>query len=155
MSTQPIFAPRSGWGVRARRLPWLALVVLCGFLGQVMLQPNWHDTGDAAESMTPIVILALAYVGKAALSLGPGARRLFWGLVLLELACYLALWLPWAFGSAWTRDPNAVLGARYGLDHIRNLWAPATPLGALMLAAGLGASSVLLWRALGQPVWRR
>jgi hypothetical protein len=142
-----------------RRPPWLALVVLCGFFGQVMLQPNWHDTGDAAESMTPIVVLGLAYVAREALRLGPGARRLFFGLVLAELGWYLGLWLWWAFGSAWTRDPNAVLGSRYGLDHIRHLWEPATPLGALLLTASVGISVVLLWRALtcaaGQPVWRR
>lgn len=138
-----------------RRPPWLAVVVLCGFFGQVMLQPNWHDTGDAAESMTPIVILGLAYVAREARRLGPRARRLFFGLVLAELAVYLGLWLWWAFGSTWTRDVNAVLGARYGLDHIRNLWGPATPLGALLLIAGLGVSVVLLWRALGQPVCRR
>jgi hypothetical protein len=124
-----------------------------------MLQPNWHDTGDAAESMTPIVVLGLAYVAREALTLGTVARRVFFGLVLAELAAYLGLWLWWAFGSAWTRDPNAVLGARYGLDHIRNLWGPATPLGAALLIAGFGASAVLLWRALshpaGQPVCRR
>ena len=138
-----------------RRLPWLAVVILCGFFGQVMLQPNWHDTGDAAESMTPIVVLGLAYVAREALRLGPIARRLFFGLVLSELAVYLGLWLWWAFGSAWTRDVNAVLGARYGLDHIRNLWGPAVPLGAMLLIAGLAVSAVLLWRALGQPVCRR
>jgi len=146
-----------------RRPPWLALVVLGGFIGQVMLQPNWHDTGDAAESMTPIVVLGVAYVAREALKLGTVARRLFFGLVLVELGAYLGLWLWWAFGSAWTRDPNAVLGSRYGLDHIRNLWGPATPLGAALLIAGLGVSAVLLWRALArpaccgkdQPVWRR
>ena len=138
-----------------RRLPWLALVVLCGFFGQVMLQPNWHDTGDAAESMTPIVILGLAYVAREALRLGPGARRLFFGLVLAELGAYLGLWLWWAFGSAWTRDANAVLATRYGLEHIRNLWGLATPLGAVLLTVGLGGSAVLLWRALAQPVCRR
>ena len=73
--------------------------------GQVMLQPNWHDTGDAAESMTPIVVLGLAYVAAGVLRLGPGARRLFFILVLAELAAYLGLWLWWAFGPAWTRDP--------------------------------------------------
>ena len=131
--------------------------MLCGFLGQVMLQPNWHDTGDAAESMTPIVVLGLAYVAREALRLGPRARRLFFGLVLAELAAYLGLWLWWAFGSAWTRDPNAVLASRYGLEHIRNLWAPATPLGAALLIAGLGASALLLWRRAParQPVCRR
>ena len=65
------FAPRSGPMVGnhpslLRRPPWLALVVLCGFFGQVMLQPNWHDTGDAADSMTPIVVLGLAYVAREA-----------------------------------------------------------------------------------------
>jgi hypothetical protein len=141
-----------------RRPPWLAMVVLCGFFGQVMLQPNWHDTGDAAESMTPIVILALAYVAREALRLGLGARRVFFGLVLAELGMYLGLWLWWAFGSAWTRDPNAVLASRYGLDHLRGLWGPALPLGAVLLTVGLGGSAALLWRSLmspGQPVWRR
>jgi hypothetical protein len=139
-----------------RRPPWLVIVVLCGFFGQVMLQPNWHDTGDAADSMTPIVVLGLAYVAREALRLGPGARRLFFGLVLAELACYLWLWLWWAFSPAWTRDLNAVLGSRYGLEHLRALWGPATPLGALLLTAGLGASAALLWRALApHPVWRR
>ena len=138
-----------------RRPPWLALVVLGGFFGQVMLQPNWHDTGDAADSMTPIVVLALAYVAREALRLGPIARWTFFGLVMAELACYLGLWLWWGFGSAWTRDVNAILGSRYGLDHIRNIWEPATPLGAALLIFGLGTSAVLLWRALGQPVCRR
>jgi hypothetical protein len=141
--------------LQGRGLPWLALVVLCGFFGQVMLQPNWHDTGDAAESMTPIVVLGLAYVAREALRLGPAARRLFYVLVLAESAAYLGLWLWWAFGSAWTRDANAVLAVRYGLEHIRNLWGPATPLGAVLLFAGLGASALLLWRALNQPVCRR
>src|SRR6185295_3072346 len=59
------------------RLPWLALVVLGGFLGQVMLQPNWHDDGAATESMTPIVVLGLAYVAREVGRLGPGARRVF------------------------------------------------------------------------------
>ena len=131
-----------------RRPPWLPLVVACGFLGQVMLQPNWHDTGDAAESMTPIVVLGLAYVAREALRLGAGARRVFVGLVLVELAIYLGLWLTWAFGAAWTRDPNAVLASRYGLAHLRGLWEPAVPLGALLLATGLTASTVVLWRAL-------
>jgi hypothetical protein len=134
------------------------MVALCGFLGQVLLQPNWHDTGDAAESMTPIVILGLAYVVRAALGLGPGARRLFVGLVLAELGIYLGLWLWWAFSPAWTRDPNTVLATRYGLDHVRALWRPAVPLGALLLATGLGGSALLLWRSLDvsrQPVARR
>jgi hypothetical protein len=113
-----------------------------------MLQPNWHDTGDAAESMTPIVVLGLAYVARAALCLGPGARRLFVGLVLAELGIYLGLWLWWAFGAAWTRDPNTVLASRYGLDHLRTLWRPAVPLGALLLGTGLGGSALLLWRSL-------
>ena len=138
-----------------RRPPWLALVVLCGFFGQVMLQPNWHDTGDAAESMTPIVILGLAYLTREALRLRPGARRLFFSLVLVDLGWYLGLWLWWAFGSAWTRDVNAVVGSRYGLDHLRLLWEPALPLGAALLIAGLGASAALLWRALAQPVCLR
>jgi hypothetical protein len=131
-----------------RRPPWLAIVVLCGFFGQIMLQPNWHDTGDAADSMTPIVVLGLAYVAREAQCLGPVARRLFFGLVLAELACYLALWLWWAFSPAWTHDPNAVLGSRYGLDHLRMIWGPATPIGALLLTAGLATSTALLWRAL-------
>jgi hypothetical protein len=145
-----------------RRPPWLAIVALCGFFGQVMLQPNWHESGDAAESMTPIVILGLAYVARESLRLGTAGRRLFFGLVVAELACYLGLWIWWAFGGAWTRDLNAVLGSRYGLDHIRHLWEPAVPVGAVLLAAGLGTSAVLLWRALhgaqakaGQPVWRK
>jgi hypothetical protein len=132
-----------------RRPPWLAIVALCGFFGQVMLQPNWHESGDAAESMTPIVILGLAYAAREALRLGPGGRRLFFGLVLAELACYLGLWIWWAFGGAWTRDLNAVLGSRYGLDHIRHLWEPAVLIGAVLLAAGLGTSAVLLCHALG------
>jgi hypothetical protein len=131
-----------------RRPPWLMTVVLCGFFGQVMLQPNWHDTGDAADSMTPIVVLGLAYVAREAQSLGPVARRLFFGLVLAELACYLGLWLWWALSPAWTHDPNAVLGSRYGLEHLRMIWGPATTVGALLLTAGLGTSAVLLWRAL-------
>jgi len=134
-----------------RRPPWLALVVLGGFFGQVMLQPNWHDTGDAAESMTPIVVLGLAYVARETGRLGPAARRLFFGLVLAELAVYLVLWLTWAFSSAWTRDPNAVLASRYGLDHIRGLWGPAVLIGGVLLASGLSASAVLLWRALTDP----
>src|SRR5262249_14964244 len=141
-----------------RRPPWLALVAICGFLGQVMLQPNWHDTGDAAESMTPIVVLGLAYVARTALRLGPGARGVFFGLVLTELAIYLGLWLWWAFGPAWTRDPNTVLAARYGLDHVRALWRPAVPLGVALLAVGLAGSVALLWRALalrGPPVARK
>jgi hypothetical protein len=151
-------APRLAPARLLRRPPWLALVVICGFLGQAMLQPNWHDTGDAAESMTPIVILGLAYVARTALWLGPNARRVFFGLVLAELAVYLGLWLWWAFGPAWTRDPNTVLASRYGLDHLRELWRPAVPLGALLLVAGLGGSALLLWRSLGlsgQPVARR
>jgi len=139
---------RTGSGRSRRRLPWLPLVILCGFLGQVMLQPNWHDTGDAAESMTPIVVLGLACVSREALRLGLGARRLFFGLVLAELALYLALWLTWAFGVTWTRDPNAVLASRYGLAHLRGLWEPAVPLGALLLTVGACGSAALLWRAL-------
>jgi hypothetical protein len=131
-----------------RRPPWLALVALCGFLGQTMLQPNWHDTGDAAESMTPVVVLGLAYVAREAVRLGPGARRLFFGLVLAEPAVYLGLWLWWAFGPAWPRDPNAVLATRYGLAHLRGLWGPAVPLGTALLAIGLGGSALLLWHAL-------
>ena len=148
----------AGASALLRRPPWLAMVALCGFLGQVMLQPNWHDTGDAAESMTPIVILGLAYVARAALGLTPTARRVFLGLVLAELAIYLGLWLWWAFSPAWTRDPNTVLATRYGLDHLRTLWRPAVPLGALLLAAGLGGSALVLRRSLGgsgQPVARR
>jgi hypothetical protein len=133
------------------RPPWLALVVLCGFLGQVMLQPNWHDTGDAAESMTPIVVLGLAYVAREAGWLGPVARRVYFGLVLAELGFYLALWLWWAFSSAWTRDPNAVLASRYGLVHMRSVWGPAVALGGVLLAGGVGTSAYLLWRALGLP----
>jgi hypothetical protein len=153
-------AQRSGLAGRGflRRPPWLALVAVCGFLGQVMLQPNWHDTGDAAESMTPIVILGLAYVTRAATKLDLTRRRLFVGLVLVELACYLGLWLWWAFGPAWTRDPNAVLASRYGLDHLRGVWRPAVAVGAVLLSAGLGGSLVVLWRSLGlrgQPVERR
>ena len=129
---------------------WLALVAACGFLGQVMLQPNWHDTGDVAESMTPIVVLGLAYVSREALRLGPRGRWLFFGLVLAELALYLGLWGWWAFTPAWTRDPNTVLASRYGLDHLRGLWGPATPLGAVLLAVGLLGSAALLWRTLGQ-----
>ena len=68
--------------------------------------------------------------------------------MLTECGVYLALWLWWAFSSAWTRDPNAVLASRYGLVHIRSLWGPAVPLGGLLLAAGLGTSAWLLWRAL-------
>jgi hypothetical protein len=141
-----------------RRPPWLALVVACGFLGQVTLQPNWHDTGDAAESMTPIVVLGLAYVARAVLCRGPGVRRLFFALVVVELGVYLGLWCWWAFGAAWTRDPNTVLAARYALDHLRGLWRPAVPVGALLLALGLGGSAFVLWRALRlgrQPVARR
>jgi hypothetical protein len=123
-------------------------VVLGGFLGQVMLQPNWHDTGDAAESMTPIVVLGLAYIAREAGRLGPNGRRVFFGLVLAELGVYLALWLGWAFSAAWTRDPNTVLASRYGLVHLRGLWGPAVPLGGLLLAAGLGTSAWLLWHAL-------
>jgi hypothetical protein len=130
------------------RPPWLALVVLGGFLGQVMLQPNWHDTGDAAESMTPIVVLGLAYVAREATRLGPTARRVFFGLVLAELGMYLVLWLWWAFSAAWTRDPNAVLASRYGLVHIRSLWGPAVLVGGVLLATGLGVSAGLLWRAM-------
>ena len=85
--------------------------------------------------MTPIVVLGLAYVAREALRLGPRARRVFGGLVLAEPRCYLALWGWWAFSAAWTRDPNAVLGSRYGLEHIRGLWEAAVPLG-LVLAAG-------------------
>jgi hypothetical protein len=58
------------------------------------------------------------------------------------------LWLTWAFGATWTRDPNAVLASRYGLAHLRGLWEPAVPLGAFLLTAGLIASTVVLWRAL-------
>src|SRR5262249_27147215 len=107
---------------------------------------------------TPIVILGLAYVARAALCLGPGARRLFFVLVLAELAVYLGLWLWWAFGPAWTRDPNTVLASRYGLDHIRALWRPAVPLRALLLTVGLVGSAGLPWRSLGlrgQPVARK
>ena len=146
-------APRRARLRSRRRPPWLPLVIVCGFLGQAMLQPNWHDTGDAAESMTPIVVLGLAWIARAALRLGPGARRLFFGLVLAELALYLALWLTWAFGAAWTRDPNAVLASRYGLAHLRGLWGPAAPVGALLLTAGICGSAALLWRSLaaGRP----
>ena len=48
--------------------------VLGGFLGQVLLQPNWHDTGDAAESMTPLVVLGLAYAAQEAARLGRPGR---------------------------------------------------------------------------------
>jgi hypothetical protein len=123
-----------------------------------MLQPNWHDTGDAAESMTPIVILGLAYVARTAVHLDLARRRVFVGLVLAELACYLGLWLWWAFGPAWTRDPNTVLASRYGLDHLRAVWRPAVVVGAMLLAAGLTGSLAVLWRSLdlrGQPVARR
>ncbi|MCC7370209.1 MAG: hypothetical protein IT306_17425 [Chloroflexi bacterium] len=144
-----VLTPRKGSFSRlVQRPPWLPLVVLCGFLGQVMLQPNWHDTGDAAESMTPIVVLGLVLVAREALRLGPGSRRLFFGLVLLETAIYLGLWLTWAFSSAWTRDPNAVLASRYGLEHLRGLWGPAVPLGAIFLASGLLGSAAVLWRTL-------
>ena len=98
--------------------------------------------------MAPIVVLGLAYIAREATRLGTRARRVFVGLVLVELALYLGLWLTWAFGAAWTRDPNAVLASRYGLAHLRGLWEPAVPLGALLLAAGLTASTVVLWRAL-------
>jgi hypothetical protein len=134
------------WRVRPG---WLPCVVVCGFLGQVMLQPNWHDTGDAAESMTPLVVLGLVIVAREAARLGARGRWLFGGLVLTELAIYLGLWLTWAFGSAWTRDPNAVLASRYGLEHLRGIWPLATPLGAVLLAGGLTGSLVLLWRTLG------
>ncbi|MGE3912701.1 MAG: hypothetical protein AB7K36_25305 [Chloroflexota bacterium] len=131
-----------------RTVPWLPLVIACGFLGQVMLQPNWHDTGDAAESMTPIVILGLGWIAGAALRLRQRARWLFFGLVLAEQAGYLALWLTWGFGSAWTRDPNAVLASRYELAHLRGLWDAAEPVGAVLLAAGLCGSAMVLWQAL-------
>ena len=119
-----------------------------------MLQPNWHDTGDAADSMTPIVVLGLAYVAREALRLGSRARHLFFCLVLAELAVYLGLWLWWAFGPAWTRDVNAVLGVsvRAG-SHPKSL-GPAVPLGAALLIVGVGASALLLWRALAQAACR-
>jgi hypothetical protein len=103
--------------------------------------------------MTPIVVLALVYVAREALRLGPQARRAFFVLVLAELALYLGLWLWWSFGSAWTHDPNAVLASRYGLDHLRWVWAPSVPVGGLLLTAGLVVSAVLLWRTLaaGSP----
>jgi hypothetical protein len=141
-----------------RRPSCLGLAVAGGFFSAVLLQTDWHVVGVAGESMTPIVVLGLAYVARETVRLGPAARRLFFALVLAELAIYLGLWLWWAFGVAWTRDPNAVLASRYGLDHIRGLWRPAVPLGALLLSVGLIGSAVLLWRSLRlgrQPVERR
>lgn len=136
------------------RRPWpslLLLVVLGGFLGQVLLQPNWHDTGDAAESMTPLVVLGLAYAAQEAARLGRPGRLLVGGIVVAECLCYLGLWLSWAFSAAWTRDINAPLAARYGLDHVRHLWGPAVAVGAVLLAAGLVGSALLLWRSLLSP----
>jgi hypothetical protein len=103
-------------------------------------------------------VLGLAYIGRAVLRRGPGARRLFLVLVLVELGVYVGLWLWWGFGSAWTRDPNTVLASRYGLDHLRGLWRPSVPLGATLLSVGLIGSAALLWRSLqpgSQPVARR
>jgi hypothetical protein len=134
----------------ARRLPWLALVALCGFAGQVMLQPNWHTTGDAAESMTPIVVLGLAYVARELGTLGESARRLFGVAIVAECVVFQALYLAWAFGPAWTRDPNTVLAARYGLTHLRSLSPMHGPFGALWLTAAALAAIVLLWRVLGR-----
>jgi hypothetical protein len=128
-----------------RRPPWLLLVTLAGFTGQVMLQPNWHTTGDAAESMTPIVILGLAYVAREIAALPAAARRAIGLLVLAECAAFWALYTWWAFGSAWTRDPNVVLAMRYGLQHVRFLWPPAVPLGALAIAAAAVTAGALLW----------
>jgi len=154
----PTGGGRGGGSARRTRLlrrpPWLLLVVLGGFLGQVMLQPNWHDTGDAAESMTPIVILGLAYAAREALRLGVSGRWLLMAVVLAETLFYLGLWLFWAFGSAWTRDLNAPLGSRYELHHVRHLWGPAVTVGTVLVATGLAGSLLVLWRALlrRQPV---
>jgi hypothetical protein len=134
-----------------RRPPWLAVVLLTGFLGQVMLQPNWHDTGDAAESMTPIVVLGLAYAAREALRLGRRGRWLFVAVVLAECLLYLGLWLFWAFSPIWTRDLNAPLGSRYELHHVRHLWGPAVTVGAVLVVAGLAGSLLTLWRALLRP----
>ena len=131
-----------------RRPPWLLLVALCGFAGQVMLQPNWHTTGDAAESMTPIVMLCLACVGRQIATLGTGARRLFLLAVGAECALFYGLYLWWAFGAAWTRDPNAVLAVRYGLVHVRSLSPALGPLGLLLLAAAALLALDVLRRAL-------
>ncbi len=134
-----------------RRPPWLALVLLTGFLGQVMLQPNWHDTGDAAESMTPIVVLGLAYAAREALRLGRRGRWLFVAVVLAECLFYLGLWLFWAFSPIWTRDLNAPLSTRYELHHVRHLWGPAVTVGAVLVATGLVGSLLVLCRALLWP----
>ena len=133
-----------------RRPPWLALVALGGFAGQVTLQPNWHTTGDAAESMTPIVVLGLAYVARELGTLGPTARRLFCAAVVAEVLLFSGLYLWWAFGSAWTRDPNTVLATRYGLTHVRSLSPLFGPLGAVLLAVASGAATVMLWRIPGR-----
>ena len=74
--------------------------------------------------------------------------------VVAETLFYLGLWLFWAFSPAWTRDPNAPLGSRYELHHIRHLWEPAVTVGAVLVGAGLAGSLLVLWRALlrHQPV---
>src|SRR6266540_14169 len=128
------------------RPPWLAMVALGGFAGQAMLTWTWHPEGEAAESMTPIVALGLAYVAREAARLGhPGQRLVVIG-ILAEFAAFHALLGWWAFGSAWTRDTNAVLAARYGLAHIRSLWAAWAPLGVLALLLAAAAGARMFWR---------
>ena len=115
-----------------------------------MLQPNWHTTGDAAESMTPIVVLGLAYVARELGALGPAIRRLFCAAVVAELLLFHALYFWWALGPAWTRDPNTVLATRYGLTHLRSLSPLLAPLGAVLLTVAAGLGTMLLWRAVGR-----
>ena len=143
---------RSGRGLRARgerllrRPPWLLLVALVAFVGQMMLQPDWHTGGDAAESLTPIVVLGLAYIAREIAGLGPVGRRAVMVAVLAEFAAFHALFLWWAFGDAWTRDRNGNLAARYGLEHVRALWPAAVPLGLLALLSAAAAAGAHLWR---------
>ena len=132
--------------------PWLALVALGGFAGQVTLQPNWHTTGDAAESMTPIVVLGLAYVARELTRLGPTARHLFCTAVVAEFVLFQALYCWWAFGPAWTRDPNVVLATRYGLVHLRLLSEVSGWLGVVLVVASAVAATGLLWRLVARDL---
>ena len=146
----------ANWFLRfSRRPPLLPLVVLVGFICQVVLQPNWTINGEAGDSMTPIVVLGLAYISREIAGLSQGGRRLVVFILLLEFAFFNAVYGLWAFGPAWTRDPNAILAARYGLTQIRFVWPPAVPLGALMLALSACAAAVILWKGVVPAVLRR
>lgn len=135
---------RSTIGATVRGRTWWGLVFAFGFFAQAALQSDWTRNGNASESMTPLVGLAMAYAAASASTASRIVRPVYRVAVIFEAGLFHALLGWWAFGPAGMRDPNLRLVSSYGLEHLRGVWPEAALVGTLLLTASLAIGVAVL-----------